>query len=212
MKNIDITGKRFGRLLAVEQTYTKKGQQYWMCICDCGTEKIIRKSHLISGRIKSCGCLLKDNMSGYKHGLCNTRIMRIFQGIKNRCYNKNEKAYKNYGGRNITICKEWLENSLLFYEWAKNNGYKKGLTIDRIDNNKGYSPDNCRWTTYKQQARNTRRNLILEYRGKKKCLAEWCDFLGLDSRRTQERLKRGWSVERAFSNKEALVYWSRRSL
>lgn len=210
MRNVDITGRHFGRLLAIQKSFIKNKDQYWECRCSCGNTTFVKKGHLTSGRIKSCGCLLKENNTGYKHGLSHSKILRIFQGMLNRCYNKKEKAYKNYGARGITICKEWLNNRLNFYYWAISNGYKDGLTIERIDNNKGYSPDNCKWDTYKQQARNTRRNLIITYKEKSLCLATWCEKLGLDYRLTEGRLRRGWSVERAFNTKGPLSYWSRR--
>ena len=210
MKNIDITGRYFGRLQAIRKAFTKSKVQYWECRCICGNITYVRKGHLTSGRTKSCGCLLKENNTGYKHGLGKNKILSVFQGMLNRCYNKNEKAYKNYGRRGITICKEWLEDRTKFYYWALNNGYKEGLTIERINNEKGYSPDNCMWATYKQQARNTRRNHLINYKGIEQCLTAWCEQLDLSYKLTEDRLRNGWTVERAFNTKEPLKYWTRR--
>ena len=210
MKSIDITGERFGRLIALHKAYTFNKCQYWECLCDCGKYKVVRKSHLRYGKIKSCGCLLEENNSGYKHGLSDTRIMKIFSGILNRCYNKKEPAWGRYGGRGIKVCKEWLEDRTKFYLWSINNGYSDNLTIDRKDNSKDYSPENCRWVNYKTQGRNTRSNLVINYKGDKKCLSEWCEVLGLKYKLTQERLKRGWSVEKTFNTPEPLRYWRRR--
>lgn len=117
--------------------------------------------------------------------------------MKDRCYNKNNHAYKDYGLRGITICKEWLEDFEEFYKWAISNGYSDTLTIDRIDNDKGYLPDNCRWVTRNKQCINTRYNKFIEYKGKIQTLKEWTDELNIPYHRTWKRLNRGWTFERA---------------
>lgn len=211
MKSIDITGQTFGRLTAIKKVYTKNNKQYWLFKCSCGNEKVINKNHVREGSINSCGCLLKENNTGYKHGLSKTRLYSIFMGMKNRCYNPNEPAFKNYGQRGIFVCKEWLNNPKAFVEWALSNGYNDNLTIERIDVNKGYCPENCTWIPLEKQVRNTRVNRRITYKGITKCLAEWCETLGLNQRRTEDRLLRGWSIDRAFSTKEPLKYWIRRS-
>lgn len=138
------------------------------------------------------------------------RLNSIFNGMKRRCYNTNECNYEIYGGRGITICDEWMNSEMFdwrttkgyvaFKQWALSNGYKEGLTIDRIDVNKGYSPENCRWVTKKEQANNTRRNHFVTYNGKTQTMKEWCDELGLDYKKTNLRIVRyKWSVEKAFS-------------
>lgn len=210
MRNIDITGLRFGKLIAIKKEFIKNKSQYWSFKCDCGKTTVAKKSHVTDGRIKSCGCLLKENHTGYKHGLSKTRVYSIYRGMKNRCYNPNEPAYKNYGERGIKICDEWLKNPKLFYEWAIKNNYKDNLTIERIDVNKGYEPDNCTWIPLNIQPKNTRKSIRIKYNGEIKTLSEWCKVLDLDKRRTETRLRRGWSIDRAFNNKAALGYWSRR--
>ena len=210
MKSIDITGLRFGRLVAIKKEFIKNKSQYWSFKCDCGNTTTAKKSHVLYGRIKSCGCLLKENNTGYKHGLSKTRIYNIFKGMKNRCYNPNEPAYKNYGGRGIKICNEWLKNPELFYEWAIKNNYRDDLSIERINVNKGYEPNNCTWILLKNQPKNTRKSIRIAYNNEVKTLSEWCELLNLDKRRTETRLRRGWSVNRAFNTKYALDYWSRR--
>lgn len=140
----------------------------------------------------------------------NTRLSNIYQQMKNRCYNPNNPSYKNYGGRGITICAEWNSREKIkgtrgnntkgftaFKKWALNNGYTNGLTIDRIDNSKGYSPDNCRWVNCKVQANNTRHNHYLTYKGKTQSLTNWCEELELNYNKVRSRLKNGWSVEKA---------------
>lgn len=138
------------------------------------------------------------------------RLNKIFNGMKKRCYNTNERSYKNYGGRGITICDEWMNSEMFdwrttkgyvaFKQWALSSGYEEGLTIDRIDVNKGYSPENCRWVTMKVQANNTTRNHFVTYKGRTQTLKQWCDELGLNYKKTNLRIVRyKWSVEKAFS-------------
>ena len=118
---------------------------------------IILSNHLKSGKIKSCGCLNKQGNP--KHGLRYTRLYRIWINMKTRCYNKNTNRYKDYGARGITICNEWRNDFMSFYNWSMNNGYDENLTIDRINNDKNYEPSNCRWITVKEQNRNKRNNI-----------------------------------------------------
>ena len=131
----------------------------------------------------------------------NYRLWGIYHGMKKRCYNENCKRYKDYGGRGIKVCSEWLETFDNFADWAYRNGYEENLTIDRIDNDKDYAPDNCRWATNKQQCNNTRRNIKIEYKGETKTISEWCEHLGLNYYTVQKRLKNGWSVQRALEEK-----------
>lgn len=121
----------------------------------------------------------------------------LWYRIKDRCYNENSKSYHRYGGRGICVCEEWLHDSSAFARWAIENGYEKGLEIDRIDNDKGYSPENCRWVTKKENTRNTRRNKRYEWNGETHVLSEWCEILELNYNTVNMRLHRGWSFEKA---------------
>lgn len=162
----DITGKKFGRLTVIGRAGYDKHGAIWKCICDCGRVKEISFRHIANGNTKSCGCLRKeldqirnkgaDNPS-YKHGGSHSRLYVIWSNMKQRCLNPNATEYSAYGGRGITVCSEWLHDFKLFQGWALSHGYQDDLTIDRIDNDKGYSPDNCRWATKEQQYGNTQR-------------------------------------------------------
>ena len=199
MRIKDMTGKRFGKLLVIKYSHQnpKTFRTYWLCKCECGNKTIVSQSHLHIGKTKSCGCLIKQN-GKRKHNLCKSRIYRIYSRMKNVCYYKNSKDYMKYGGRGIDICEEWLgENGLMnFYNWSIKNGYDEDLSpqecsIDRIDNNKGYSPNNCRWTTLKVQQNNTRRNHFICYNGINQTVAQWAEKLNMKYSTLHERLRKG---------------------
>ena len=134
-----------------------------------------------------------------KHGKSKTRLYRIYLDMKQRCYNENNKFFKDYGARGIKIDKEWLDSFVNFYEWSVINGYQENLTIDRIDNDKNYSPSNCRYTTSKEQARNRRNNIYYYFNDRKQCLAEICQTLNANYQRVKQRIKKGWSLDEALN-------------
>ena len=160
----DITGQRFGRYTVLERAGNDNCRlAMWRCICDCGNERIVRGRDLRSGVIVSCGCyhreLVKDMFT--THNGSRSRLYHVWDGMINRCYRKTSNHYDDYGGRGITVCDEWRNDFQAFYNWAMANGYDENAprgqcTIDRIDNDKGYSPDNCRWITQKEQQLNKR--------------------------------------------------------
>lgn len=197
-----LKGQKFGRLTVLDKlhNYHKNNRIYWLCVCECGNLIKVNSSQLVSGQTQSCGCLRKDLLlqRNIKHDKCNTRLYNIWGGIKQRCYNKNQPQYKDYGGRGIAVCDEWKDDFQAFYNWAVSNGYKSNLSIDRIDNNKGYSPTNCRWAARKQQNRNTRQNRNITINGKTHCLKDWCKILGLKRSTVSNRINQyNWSIERA---------------
>lgn len=193
MNKENLIGKIFGRLIVFKQV----DKHYYLCRCECGNEKIVNKYRLLKGNTKSCGCLSKEVHSkiAYKLGKDNkilkrkwknlpydkvqSRLYNIWNHITDRCNNTTDIAYKDYGGRGINLCDEWL-NFENFYYWAIKSGYEYGLTIDRINNNEGYSPNNCRWATAKQQARNRRSNILITYNNETHCIAEWAEILNIE--------------------------------
>ena len=193
-KLIDLIGKRFNKLIVIKYL----GKSKWLCLCDCGNKTIVSSGNLKSNHVKSCGCLNKEiaRKKLTTHNLSNTRIYKIFMGMKKRCYNQKAINYCQYGQRGITICQEWLNNFELFYNWSLNNGYKDNLTIDRIDVNGNYEPNNCRWVTQAEQNLNTRRNHYLTFNGKTHTMKEWTKLLNLTYSALQHRIKRGWTMEK----------------
>ena len=149
------TGKKIGRLTVIKQVgQDKHGSYLWLCKCDCGNETIATGSHLLSKRTRSCGCFQRDSLSKRQttHGMTDSRLYGIWSTMKRRCDNPKVESYRLYGGRGISVCTEW-ERFEPFRDWSLLNGYKDGLSIDRIDNDKGYSPDNCKWSTAKEIGR-----------------------------------------------------------
>lgn len=207
---IDLTGKRFEMLTVIKRVENRGKEVFWLCQCDCGNTKEVNGSKLKSGNTKSCGCYRKVAQLNYSrtyvgrktHGMSNTRLYRIYNKMKLRCYSKTNSAYKNYGGRGITICQEWLDDFMNFYNWAMKNGYRDDLSIDRIDNDKGYSPCNCRWATRKQQANNTRSTIFLTYNGETKPASEWSEITGIPQDVITARKRKGLTDEKCLKQIE----------
>ena len=196
---MDLTGQRFGMLTVLERAGHKRNRVAWRCRCDCGKETIVCALDLRSGDVKSCGCMKGSWIakSKLKHGMAGTRLYRVWAGMKDRCLNKNEKEYHNYGERGIKVCDEWMEFEP-FQKWALANGYSDKLTIDRIDVNGDYTPKNCRWATYKEQANNKRNNRFVEFNGRRQTIAQWAEEIGINWATLFERLSRH-SVEEALT-------------
>ena len=211
---LDLVGDKYGRLEVLKFVYSKNYRNYWLCKCDCGNEKIVSGHNLRCGVTKSCGCLQQEQrkINGKKvanytreikhtttHGQSKTRLYNIWAGMKARCYNPNDINYKDYGARGIKICEEWFNSFSVFRDWAIANGYADNLTIDRIDVNGNYCPENCRWATLKEQAKNKRTTRLITYDNKTMCVNEWEKFLNFPIHLIAKRLKRGWSIEEALT-------------
>lgn len=194
----DLTGKKFNMLTVI--CLDSRNPVYWKCKCECGGITRVTTGNLTHGRVKSCGCL--SHVGNPTHHLSHTKLYGKYAGILRRCYNKNEKSYKNYGGRGISVCKEWRDSFISFYDWAIKNGYKDGLTIDRIDNNGNYCPDNCRWVDNETQANNRRSNNLYTLNGVTKNLSQWCKDYDMSYSTVRKRIEIGWSFEDAITFKD----------
>lgn len=205
-KALDITGQRYGRLVAIKKVAKTCHGAKWLCKCDCGNEIITTTGCLRSGNTKSCGCISREKVieRNMTHGKAHQRIYNIYMAMKQRCYYRNSIGYQDYGERGIAICPEWLgEHGFQnFYDWSMNNGYTDNLTLDRIDNNKGYSPNNCRWATRKEQANNKRNNRFIEYNGEAHTLAEWAEITGMYHKTIAYRLDKGYPLEQVFDRRD----------
>lgn len=178
---VDLTGQRFARLLVQGVDNRDNGKVFYRCLCDCGKTTTVSASALKRGNTRSCGCARNQMISekARTHGESSTRLFGIWSGMKNRCYNENEPSYKNYGARGIQVYEDWRSSYESFRDWALANGYRDDLTIDRIDVNGNYCPENCRWINWKAQANNKRTNHVIEYCGEKHTIAEWCERLNI---------------------------------
>lgn len=206
-KFIDLTGQRFGRLTAI--AFVKLGNRSrWLCKCDCGKETYANSTDLKSGHKKSCGCLHDDlsrerlTKQNLTHGESNTRLYKIWTDIKKRCYCKTFWAYDRYGGRGIALCDEW-HDFMVFKDWCMCNGYTETLTIDRIDNNGNYEPNNCRWVDRKTQANNKSNVRHVTYNGETKTISEWAEIIGINRQTLYNRIfTYNIPPEKAFTTKK----------
>jgi len=200
-KRLDLVNQRFGRLTVISFTGIDNNcNSLWECKCDCGNITTVRGNFLKDGHTKSCGCDRKS--SHFTHKKSKTRLYVIWKNMKSRCYYKNNNSFKNYGERGIVVCDEWKNNYESFEKWAINNGYVESsgykCTIDRIDPNGNYCPENCRWVSPKEQSRNKRNTIYLEYNNQKKPLTEWCEIYNIDYPTARYRYKNNFSFEKIF--------------
>lgn len=212
---IDIIGETFNYIFVKERIGSNKWKEpTFLCVCTrCGSEFVAKSSAIRYGKVKSCGCEYKQQVSdrmkeyflayqhpNYKHGDSHTRLFGIWSSMKERCLNQNNKRFHQYGGRGIVVCDEWVNDYGAFKDWAIQNGYQDSLTLDRIDVNGNYAPDNCRWVSWEVQQNNRRNNRILSFNGKTQTMAEWSKELGIKEKTLSQRLNTyHWSVERALT-------------
>lgn len=208
----DLSGKRFGNLLVLERAEpilegkSKRKRVAWVCRCDCGNTCIVRSCALKNGQ-RSCGCAIAENnrATWTKHNGCKDRLYGVWIDMKKRCYNPKYKQYKDYGGRGIRVCDEWLHDYSAFKKFALGHGYDADAifgdcTIDRVDVNGHYCPENCRFVDMKTQGKNKRvTGHLLTYGKKTQNIAAWSRETGINRVTIQQRIKRGWSVEKALT-------------
>ena len=191
--DLSIIGKKFNRLLVVEYVkLDKNNRAIFKCQCDCGNIKNIIGSLVKSGKTKSCGCLHKEKVT--THGMYKTSTYQVWVDMKDRCYNYNNCSYNDYGGRGIFVCDSWLNSFENFYN---DMGDKpKGRSLNRVNNDGWYSPDNCKWSTPKEQNRNMRSNIWITYDNETKCLSDWADFFNINRSTFKRKFNKGWSIEK----------------
>jgi hypothetical protein len=196
MRLIDLTGQRFGRWLIVERGSSLGHRVRWLCRCDCGNTGLITSHNLKSGRSRSCGCLRTDTIT--THGLSKSPEFKTWTAMKARCYTKSNIGYPYYGGRGITVCDRWLHS---FETFLADMGKKPDpdYSLDRIDSNGNYNPDNCRWAVRETQDNNRRSNHPLTFRGKTQTITQWAKEVGIPKTTILNRLNWGWPVEDALS-------------
>lgn len=210
-KLIDLTGQVYERLTVIKRVddyISPSGDRkvQWLCKCKCGKEVIVTGNNLKNGNIKSCGCYNRELLPKINstHNASNTRLYHIWTCMKDRCYNPKNKKYKDYGGRGIIICDEWINDFEAFANWAYDNGYIENVsrgecTIDRIDVNGNYCQQNCRWVNQKVQTNNKRNNHYITYNGETHTVTEWNNILGYKKGVLSRRIFSGWSIEDAFT-------------
>lgn len=201
-KHVDITGKKFNYLTAIEfARYDKRKSQFWLFQCDCGNKKVINKAHVISGHTKSCGCKVSElcRNANLTHGAtANRKISKEFStwcGMKQRCFDKNSNHYYRYGGRGITVCDRWLDFSNFLSDIGE---IPKGYSLERKDNDGNYEPSNCTLIPLNKQKRNTSKNKIVTYKNETDCLINLCEKYNKDYNLVYQRIWKGWGVARAF--------------
>ena len=201
---LNLTGQRYGRLTVlhrVENRITPSGKSIscWKCICDCGNETCAATQDLRSGDAKSCGCLKRELTQErmVKHGDSNTHLHNVWRAMLRRCSDKRQDDYCYYGGKGVSVCDEWRDDYIAFKEWSLQNGYSEELTIDRIDVDRDYSPDNCRWVSMKVQCNNRTSNRKYVVDGRELTIAEISEIYRIPYSRLYMRLRNGWPIDKA---------------
>lgn len=199
----DLKGQKYNRLLVIGDTIRKDGSYYCLCKCDCGSETLVRRSALVSGGTKSCGCLRGKYHANSKYSK-HSRLYQVWYGMKRRCENPKSTSYHRYGGRGIRVCKEWSDSYEAFVDWAMETGYNpnskhKECTLDRIDNDGNYEPSNCRWANMVVQSNNRRNSVTITYQGETLTVAQWAKRVGLSHGALLNRINQGWDIEVALT-------------
>lgn len=189
----DLSGEKYGRLTVIREAGYRDYVYFWECACECGTVKVVNGSELKRGKVKSCGCLQKENKPPVmvRHGMARSKLYRVWVAMRQRCNNPNDQNFARYGGRGIKVAAEW-DDFETFATWARNNGYVEGLVdLDREDNDKGYSPENCRFISHKDNLKNTHRKVHTVIDGVDMPLSDVAEKYGLPYNRIYMRYKSG---------------------
>jgi hypothetical protein len=202
----DVTGQRFGKLTVLRRNGHIGKARAWICVCDCGNEVTRETSALIRCKSPDCGCMRasKAKASATKHGHSRNKEHVVWKSMIHRCHSPNNTAYDRYGARGIIVCDRWRNSFEAFVEDMGHRPYEKA-TIERIDNNLGYGPDNCRWASKQEQAINKRNNIVLEFNGESKTVSEWAKSVGIKAATIRFRVHSGWTAEEALTT-PALIY------
>jgi len=220
---VDETGKKYGRLTVLEyQGRSKNRNALWLCLCECGNTVVVKGCLLRSGTTKSCGCLKREiakeaiykynssdeyvppSVYNIKHGMTHDHLYKVWLSMKRRCIDENHDNYRYYGGRGIKVCEEWANDFITFMDWAYANGYDSSLTIDRIDVNGNYCPNNCRWVPFYEQIRNRRNTVSMEYNNQRKPLKVLCDENGVPYKWAHSKYKEGYNFEQIIEMRHKL--------
>jgi hypothetical protein len=198
---IELTGQRFGRLEVKSYDGLRNAKAYWRCVCECGAEVFVRGELLRNGNTASCGCYRAEfvSESKRKHGMVGTPEYNAYSSMLGRCFNKNNHKFPHYGGRGIKVCDRWRKSFVNFY--ADMGSRPDGCSLDRIDVNRHYEPNNCRWATITQQAQNTTSNINITYQGRKKCLTQWAREYEVPMGTAYKRFHRGLPFEQVFAGR-----------
>lgn len=218
MSNISATDKRFigqifGRWTTIKFShYTKikttgaKGPSYFLCRCVCGNEKVVCRNALLNGQSTSCGCkLIEFNKSRVKHGLSKHALYKVWGSMKQRCYNKNNESYLDYGARGIRVCNEWKDDFIEFYNWAIKNGWNDKLTIERKNFNKNYTPSNCLFIPLIEQPNNTRNNVFIKMNGERLNISQWAKKLNISKYILYDRRRLGWDDIKILTTPQLII-------
>lgn len=194
----DLIGRKYNRLLVLKRVENRGDRPCWECVCDCGKNCVVKSKSLVSGDTKSCGCLRKEVTAGNgkKHGLSRTRTYCTWHKMIDRCLNSSSRSYKHYGGRGIKVCDHWLSLENFYADMGER---PEKTSIDRIDVNGDYCPENCRWANPREQGRNRRNNILVEFKGQTLCMKDLCASFGFSYDTIKYRINKGMSLEQALT-------------